>query len=498
MPYIVSSSLTPAGQTNNSIDYRPIGVIVDVTPRINPDGAERFLKAPVLREYDGNALPIDDDRDGVADDDPADDLNGDGLITMMRVPGGDKATHLADADEPRLSAKADRAADERPAFRLMVEGIDNDGDGEYNEDGIGGVLPNRNFPHGYPELKTGAGAHELSEPGTLALVDFVLAHPNVSAVIVYGRHDNLVTVPKGKERDVSGRGYRHLHPDDVATYEHVSEKYKELTGLDGAAESDNAGAFYAWAYNQRGLPTFATSLWWLDKEENKDKKDGDKKDKSATTQPADEDKTPAAETKPATTKPDDKSGKKGDKKKKDTLKLERRWLKYSDEKRAGEGFVAWEVYDHPTLGEVEIGGFVPGFQVNPPADAIAGIVEKQQAFVADVAGRLPRPKVAGCKITKRSDGVFEIELSMTNDAYLPTALAMARTARLAHPFVLRLGIPAERVLGGLRMQRISSIGGLGAVEKVRWLVSGKAGEEIGVEIYNKQFGTTSYKVVLEE
>ena len=486
-----------------------------ILPRINPDGAERFLGS--VREESGlNSRPTDDDRDGVVDDDPPEDLNGDGLITMMRVRD-DEATHMADADEPRLMRKADRAKGERPVYKLYTEGIDNDGDGEYNEDGLGGTALDRNFPHAYPELSAGAGANELSEPESRALADFVLAHPNIAAVIVYGRHDNMVHVPSDKARDVSGRGYRHLHPGDTPIYQHLSERFKELTGLAEAPKTDDAGAFFAWAYDQRGLPTFATNLWWLAKPKPPKKPDKKGSTSQPTTQEAgDSGKAPSTKpafsqsanptTKPATTQASKEKPSKGKgansgagrKKGKDPLETDRRWIKYSDKDRDGAGFVAWAPYDHPTLGAVEIGGFVPGFRINPPLSAVAKIVEKQFSFVKDIAARIPQPRVADCKVTRRSGSVFEIELSMTNDAYLPTALAMARTARVAYPFVLRLDVPAQDLLGGRRVAKIPWIGGLGATEKVRWLVRGKTGQRVTVSIYHKRFGRLEYKLRLGE
>lgn len=475
-----------------------------ILPRINPDGAKRFLGS-VREESDLNSRPTDDDRDGVSDDDPPEDLNGDGLITMMRVRDP-AATHMADPDEPRLMREADRAKGERPVYKMYTEGIDNDGDGQYNEDGIGGAAPNRNFPHAYPELAAGAGANELSEPESLALADFLLSHPNIAAVIVYGRHDNMVHTPGDKARDVSGRGYRDLHPTDTPIYQHLSERFKELTGLAEAPKADNAGAFYAWAYNQRGLPVFATNLWWVAKSKSPKKPSEKSEEKGSTSQPTSQPTDPT--TKPATTQPSEEKTSKGEsskagaekknKKGKDPLETDRQWIKYSDDECDGAGFVAWTPYDHPTLGKVEIGGFVPGFRINPPVEAVSKIVEKQFAFVKDIAARLPRPRVADCKVTRRSESIFEIELSMTNDAYLPTALAMAKTARVAYPFVLRLDLPAEDLLGGQRVAKIPSIGGLGATEKVRWLVRGKAGQRVTVSIYHKRFGTIEYKLRLEE
>jgi hypothetical protein len=129
---------------------------------------------------------------------------------------------------------------------------------------------------------------------------------------------------------------------------------------------------------------------------------------------------------------------------------------------------------------------------------MGAIVDAQCAFVRDIADRLPRPRVSDCEVVRRSDDVFEIELSMTNDAYFPTALAMAKMARMSYPFVLRLALPQERVLGGRRVARIPSIEGLGAVQKVRWLIRGEAGEDVGVRIYHERFGTIDAVIRLEE
>jgi len=226
-----------------------------------------------------------------------------------------------------------------------------------------------------------------------------------------------------------------------------------------------------------------------------------------TTQPASAPATKPVTTAPAATQPapgqtekkdaTDKGKDHGKGKKKDTLKTERQWLKYSDDQRSGAGFIAWQSFDHPQLGAVEIGGFVPGFRENAPLEQIPEIVDKQLAFVVDIAARLPKPRVSDCKVTRRADSIWEIELTMTNDGYFPTALAMARTAGVAYPFVLRLDLPPEDLLGGWRVHKIPFIGGLGAVEKVRWLVRAAAGQTITATIYHKRFGALRYAIRLD-
>ncbi|MBI2403535.1 MAG: hypothetical protein HYV20_12545, partial [Gemmatimonadetes bacterium] len=58
--------------------------VVYVRPKFNPDGADLALSTGMpLRS---TPRPYDEDDDGLLDEDPPNDLNGDGAITQMRVP----------------------------------------------------------------------------------------------------------------------------------------------------------------------------------------------------------------------------------------------------------------------------------------------------------------------------------------------------------------------------------------------------------------------------
>ena len=174
-----------------------------VVPRVNPDAAERWF-TDVRLEWTRALRPDDADRDGAIDEDPPNDLDGDGFITTMRVPDPAKADRMADAAEPRLTATPARDDGERAAFVVYVEGIDDDGDGAYNEDRVGGVDLDMNFMHGYREHADGAGPYPVSEPESLALLRYVLDRQHIAAVLVYGRHDNLTKTPDGKGVHPSG------------------------------------------------------------------------------------------------------------------------------------------------------------------------------------------------------------------------------------------------------------------------------------------------------
>ena len=75
-----------------------------VFPNMSPDATEQYF-ASLKYERSGNAFSTDDDRDGKLNEDPFEDLNGDGLITMIRVEDatGKWKTHPAD---PRVMVMA--------------------------------------------------------------------------------------------------------------------------------------------------------------------------------------------------------------------------------------------------------------------------------------------------------------------------------------------------------------------------------------------------------
>jgi hypothetical protein len=165
-----------------------------VAPALNPDAHDGiFAKLRVRRG--GNDQKVDHDRDGLLGEDPPDDLNGDGMITRMRIadPTGG---WLPDATDPRVLVKADAMEQRAGAFRVETEGKDDDGDGAYNEDGTDGVWPDKNFPHAFPYSTPEAGLWSSYAPETKAVMDFLLARRNVALAVSFGPANNLLAAPQ--------------------------------------------------------------------------------------------------------------------------------------------------------------------------------------------------------------------------------------------------------------------------------------------------------------
>lgn len=208
-----------------------------VAPVLNPD-AHDALFAPVRVRRSGADGRLDRDRDGLEAEDGAEDLDGDGRITRMRIP--DPAGRwLPHPEEPRVMVRADPMEERAGAFRVVTEGRDDDGDGAYNEDPPWGVAPDRNFAHRFPYPDPAAGPWPSYAPEARAVMDFLLARRNVAFAVVYGPANNLLAKPEslggggdlGTQRFTLPEGaadFLGLDPDEEYTIDEVWEVAKDL------------------------------------------------------------------------------------------------------------------------------------------------------------------------------------------------------------------------------------------------------------------------------
>ncbi len=466
-------------------------------PRANPDGCERPLQPP-LWDNPRDTRPVDDDRDGVFDEDGPDDLNGDGVIAVMRVP--DPAGEwLPDPDEPRLLRRAEALRGERGQYRLLLEGSDLDGDGRINEDPPGGVDCGRNWPHLFAPGTATDGLFPMSELETRALADYIVARRSIVAAMVYGENDILVSVPQGKDRGPTGQEFRELHPDDIALYNEIGEKYRARTGFTTGGSARPDGAFYAWLYSQGGVFTLAVSPWLpIDRQSlaPPTPTDSAPTTEGAASEPA----APPPQPAPAPA-PKSPSGKPAADEPFDPIlvrvvssELNRKWLQQPESGSAA--FLPWTDFDHPTLGRVQLGGFVPGFRHNPPAAQLDELAERQCEFLLDLAPMLPSPRLEVSAVRAVGVDLWNVEVRLVNDGYLPTHLAISRM--VGHPpLILRPHIDAPRVVGGPPVRRVDWLAGSGGSVTQRWLVRGPAGGSAQFIATHPRFGTLTLDVPLQ-
>ncbi len=126
-------------------------------PHNNPDGASLYhYTAQTLRS---SVRPTDTDLDGLFDEDPQEDLDGDGFSRQMRkFVGAGKGTAVVDERDPKGRLMRN-VGPGKGDYLLYAEGVDNDGDGQINEDGVGGLDLHRNYPENWRPMteETGRG-----------------------------------------------------------------------------------------------------------------------------------------------------------------------------------------------------------------------------------------------------------------------------------------------------------------------------------------------------
>jgi hypothetical protein len=433
-----------------------------VIPRPSPDASEAFFERP-FRERTRNARPIDDDGDGRVDEDPPEDLNGDGLITMLRVEdaAGAYLTHPTDG---RVVIKAEPKENQRGRYSLYVEGRDRDHDEQIAEDPPGGVALDRNFTFRYPYYEPGAGPNQVSEAETRAVADFAFGHPNIALVLTFTPEDNLVDPWKPDLASESQRVKTNLLSADSPYFNRVAEEYRKLLGIEGTREApEGAGAFHQWAYFHFGRWSFACRGWWIP--QVKAEPDTAKKDKSEVKQGAEE---------------------------LNAL----RW--FAQQKI--DGFVDWKPISHPDFSgrSVEVGGFRPFVTLNPPAAQLEPLANTHWRLLEQLVAWMPRLTIDSAKAEPLGGNVWRVSAVVVNRGMLPTMSEMGRITGQPHPLQIQLVMPKDVSLAtGYTRVQLKPLAGEGGRVEQTWLVLGSkaAVETLQVRVWSPSVGDETRAVV---
>jgi len=165
-----------------------------------------------------------------------------------------------------------------------------------------------------------------------------------------------------------------------------------------------------------------------------------------------------------------------------------RWLAYFDELGI-DGFTDWTAAQHPELGEVEVGGFLPNARVNPPAEMLGDLVRSHAEFALWLGHQLPELEIQEVTVESRGDHVYEVAATVVNDQYLPTHLQMGVRVRTNRPITARL-LPTDgmTILSGDIQQQIPRIHGMGGRHTFTWLVQAAPGTRIPMELFAERAG----------
>ena len=420
-----------------------------VFPDVSPDASEQFF-SNLKYERSVNANSTDDDRDFAFNEDPNEDLNNDGIITLMRVT--DPTGNYIESDEDkRVMVTADISKGQKGSYRVYSEGIDNDKDEKFNKDGTGGVILNKNFTFNYEEFGSNSGFHAVSEVETKALADFLYDHFNIYMTFAFGPQDNLGFSMKASEKQgaaspvlmdqggipgqTTGRGQRMEASDrkissvtksDEVIYKLVSDRYHEITGIKGAPVTINTpGNFMDWSYFHYGRYSFSTPAWWFTVEKGKN--------------------------------------------------AEADFLKHADNNKMENIFVPWTEIKHPDFPDkkTEVGGIKPFIMVNPPADSLNNLISRNYKFLLSLAAMHPELEFLDIKTENAGENIFRISLKVHNKGLFATCTQAGEANRWTR--IMRIILEPENgqtFLSGPKIQRISRLEGDSSAE-FSWLISGK-------------------------
>ncbi len=419
-----------------------------VAPAIVPDTSELHMRTPE-RPYDSTQRPWDDDGDGRVDEDGPEDLDGDDQALTMRkqTPNGD---WTPSEEDPRVLRRR-RPGDAGPFYDQWTEGIDNDGDDEYQEDRLGGVDPNRNYPGNWSAGQRGSGPFAGSEVEIRALMDFAAAHPNIAASQHFHSSGGVILRPPSVPD-------WELPESDLELYLRLAERGLEVTGYDLAT------SVYDWSW-PRGSGNRKSGQIWRDQEGNLQGAPSRLDGYAAYGGSVDalyEIFGVVAFANEIYQMGEDDDG--------DGRIEDHEALRWDDEELGGAAFKEWEPFEHPQLGPVEIGGWRKFGANNPLVEDLAEEVRRNVEFVLMQARNTPQIEITEIELVPLEGGISRLEVTVANTGFTPTDLAIATANGRATP--VRVAIARQEGVEVLSSKAQLELGTLAghSEAKVEWIV----------------------------
>ncbi len=429
-----------------------------IVPTINPDGRDSYFHEPNTGSSPrSGVIPVDNDRDGLVDEDGYDDLDGDKQILSMRRKNPNGRFRVDPADPRRMIQVG---PDEKGDYEFLgLEGKDNDGDGLVNEDGYTFEYdPNRDWGWGWQPnyIQGGAYKYPFSLPENRAVMEFVMKHPNIAAAQSYHNAGGMILRGPGDPNDLVT-----YNQQDLQVYDVIAKKGEELIpGYRYLAVYKDLYAAYGgeldWFYGSRGIYTYSNELWTQYLMFNKD---------------AD---------------PDNNAQYNFD-----------RYLLFKD------AFVDWHEYDHPQYGKIEIGGFKKNFGRAHPGFLLEADAHRNMSFIIYHCYHTPKLIVDTLIEKDLGDGLKEVTAVIVNKRIMPTHSSQDLKFKIERPDYITLS--GATVIAGMIVDNadlnltteqktnpatvaVRNIPGLGVV-KVRWIIQG--GGKYTVTVDSKKGGMVS-------
>ncbi len=465
-------------RVTRALDTRTFYVI----PRLNPDGAERGLQERRFIRSSVRPYPREQQDDGLR----VQDVDGDGRVLDMRVvdPNG---AWKANPEEARLLVRRDPVdgPEDGPFYRLLPEGRIENYDGVTIEipPPLEGLDLNRNFPADWaPEHEQrGAGPYPTSEPEIRTYVQAVTDRPNITGHIAYHTFSGVHLRPYAAKPDDE------FPTGDLRAYKLIGERATELTGYPAVSVYHDfkydpkqviRGGAHDWMYDHLGVFSWTTEFWSPQREAGLEEyhfidwlRDHPPEDDLAL-------------------------------------------LKWADEHYPGQAHVDWYAYEHPELGEVELGGWdVVHYWFNVPFDRLEQEIAPHSELALFHALISPLLEIRSLEVEALGGTSHLIRLVLQNAGWLPTNVSEKALERSAvRPIEVELDLPegARLVAGDARTEAGQLEGRVhkrsttwwGNDEstndrtKLEWVVDAPAGGEVCLTVRHARAGTIQRTVSL--
>ena len=386
-----------------------------ILPVVNVDGRFHFFEdAHTPSSSRSIRVPKDDDNDGLFDEDAPDDLDGDGSITQMRIkdPNGN---YKEDPDDPRILVRVEPG--KKGEYTLLgSEGIDNDNDGKLNEDAEGYLDPNRNWGNNWMPnyVQSGAGNFPFSGVGIKAVSEYIMNRPNI--IVAFSFHNSggmWLRVPSDKSVRIDA--------SDIAAYDVIGNDAIKITpGYVYHASLDlypTYGDSDAQLFFNYGIFSFVGELFQQEQETFRLKTD-----------------KPVA-------KPEEGSGRRGA-----NPEEAREQMKFNDHLAQGEMHKEWLTYNHPTYGEIEIGGWIKMTSRLPQIFMLQELLHRNASVVFLAAENTPEISMEVFEVKEIGKNLNQVRVRLKNKNGLPSMTTDSYKNKLFTPDMLK--VTGAKVIAG--------------------------------------------------
>lgn len=363
-----------------------------ICPRINPDGAECALQIqPSFPRSGTKPYPYNETLvDGI----DVHDINGDGHILTMRIADTHGPWKISDADA-RLMVRREPTETGGNYFRLLPEGLIRNYDGFHlpAASKIENLDFNRNFPVQWQneQQQPGAGDYPASEKEVKAVIDFISTHPNICAGLSLHSYSGVLLRPYSFKED------EHMPAEDLWLYQAIGKKGEQLTGYPAISayhdfryhpQKTITGAMDDWLYDSSGRIAWTVELWSAHRQAGIE-----------MAHFIDWFREHPVE---------------------DDLKL----LAWNDQQLQGQAFVNWHPYQHPQLGEIELGGWNTLYSIwNPPLTMLQNEIDRLPEWLLWHTLITPRLEWLHCEVRLLEKGIYQVEAAVVNSGWLPTQIS---------------------------------------------------------------------------